>query len=40
MEKQESKNVPKKDGSGKGKGANEGRSGCNPPKRTRQGENK
>jgi len=27
------KGVPKRDGSGKGVGANRGRGGCNPPKR-------
>ena len=31
------KGTPKHDGSGKGKGANAGRGGCNPPEATRKG---
>jgi len=31
------KGVPKKDGSGKGKEANQGRGGCAKPKRTEKG---
>ena len=32
--------VPKKDGSGKGTGANKGRGGCRNPKGDRKGRNK
>jgi len=38
--KRQTKNTPKKDGSGKGTGANKGRGGCKSPKGTRQGRNK
>lgn len=31
------KGVPKRDGSGRGVGANAGRGGCNPPKESRKG---
>ena len=31
------KGIPKKDGSGKGKGLNKGRGGCKIPKGTRRG---
>jgi len=34
------KGVPKKDGSGRGVGANRGRGGCNPPKGGRKGRNR
>ena len=34
------KGKPKKDGSGRGTGANAGRGGCKNPKKTRKGKNK
>lgn len=34
------KGTPKKDGSGKGVGANKGRGGCSKPRGTRQGKNR
>jgi len=30
------KGIPKRDGSGKGKGLNKGRGGCKPPKKNRK----
>jgi len=34
------KGEPKRDGSGKGVGANRGRGGCDPPSRDRKGRNR
>lgn len=39
-EKNSKPSVPKKDGSGKGTGANKGRGGCQNPKGNRRGKNK
>lgn len=36
QKKEAPKNVPKRDGSGRGTGQNAGRGGCNPPKRPNQ----
>jgi hypothetical protein len=40
MAKSKGKGIPKRDGSGRGVGANRGRGGCTPPRGSRKGSNR